>query len=301
MSLDERLHGQTEAVEDDQFEDERDDSRRDELERLRRENAHLRQRHDELRQTQYRRTTVALAVLGVAGLAGALAFPPVRETLVVLGAIGLFAAVVTRYLSPEQFIPIGIGSAVFEPHAANHDAVVDELGLQDTRVYVPDSERETVRLFVPEHRMYTLPDSEHLRDTFVVTDDETARGVAFTPSGTGLYDEFQQHRDGPLGDDPKTLARQSADALTELFELVETADAETDPRDGRLTVRLDGCRFASAETFDTPVASFLGVAVARGLDTPVTVDVTPTEDADFTVTCRWDVSDRSDSLDSTTA
>ncbi|AFK19917.1 hypothetical protein E6P09_00550 [Haloferax mediterranei ATCC 33500] len=262
-----------------------------ELAALRRENARLRQRYDSLRQSQYRQATAVLAALGVAGVLGAALFPPVREVLVVLGAIGLFAAAVTRYLSPEQFIPVGIGSSVFQAHAANHGAIVNELGLQDTTVYVPDAERETVRLFVPEHRSYTLPDPDALRDTFVVTDDETQRGVTFTPSGVGLFDEFERSSDGPLGDDPTTLARQTTDALVELFELVETTTTETDAADGRLTVRVEGCRFASAETFDTPVASFLGVTVARGLDTPVTTEVTPGDETSFAVTCRWEVGD----------
>ncbi|AKU08205.1 hypothetical protein [Haloferax gibbonsii] len=258
---------------------------------LRRENARLRQRYEALRRGRYRQTATALAALGVAGLLGGAVFPPVRETLVVLGAIGLFAAAVTRYLSPERFIPVGVGSSVFGAHASNHAAVVDELGLQDTMVYVPDADRDAVRLFVPEHRGYALPDAEALRDTFVVSDDELARGVAFNPSGGGLFDEFERSLDGPLGGDPETLARQATDALVELFELAETATAEADADDGRLTVRVEDCRFGSAETFDTPVASFVAVAVARGLDAPVVAEVAAGEEMDFAVTCRWDVED----------
>ncbi|GGC47851.1 hypothetical protein [Haloferax sulfurifontis] len=270
--------------------DEADDAR-GELATLRRENARLRQRYEALRTGRYRQTAVALAGLGVAGLIGGALFPPVRETLVVLGAIGLFAAAVTRYLTPERFIPVSVGSSVFGAHARNHAAVVDELGLQDAAVYVPDGARDSVRLFVPEHRDYALPDAEALRDTFVVTDDELTRGVAFDPSGGGLFDEFARSLDGPLGDDPGTLARQATDALVELFELVETATAETDAADGRLTVRVENCRFASAETFDTPVASFVAVVVARGLDAPVVAEVAAGEETDFAVTCRWEVED----------
>ncbi|MFK8214314.1 hypothetical protein [Haloferax volcanii] len=265
------------------------DADRAELAGLRRENVRLRQRYEALRDGQYRRTAVALAALGVAGLLGGALFPPVRETLVVLGAIGLFAAAVTRYLSPERFIPVGVGSSVFGAHANNHAAVVDELGLQDATVYVPDADRDSVRLFVPEHRAYALPDAEALRDTFVVTDDELARGVAFDPSGGGLFDEFERSLDGPLGDDPETLARQATDALVELFELAGAATAETDAADGRLTVRVEDCRFAAAETFDTPVASFVAVVVARGLDAPVVTEVAAGEEMDFAVTCRWEV------------
>ncbi|WP_311173102.1 hypothetical protein [Halobellus ordinarius] len=259
-----------------------------EVDELRRENARLRRRYDSLRRGQYRKTAVALAGLGMASLVGAVLFPPVRDVLVVLGAIGLFAAVVTRYLTPEQFIPVEVGATVFEAHAANHAAIVDELGLQDNAVYAPDPEREAVRLFVPEHRAYTLPEPVDLRETFVVTDDETQRGVAFDPSGAGLFAEFERSRDGPLGETPATLARQSTDALVELFELVESATAETDAEDGRLTVSVGECRFGAAATFDTPVASFLSVTVARGLDTPVTTEVTPVDDGDFAVTCRWE-------------
>jgi hypothetical protein len=255
---------------------------------LRRENTRLRQQYQTLRQDQYRKTVVALLALGAAALVGAALFPPVRDVLVVLGAIGLFAAAVTRYLSPEQLIPVDIGTTAFEAHAANHAAIVDELGLQDATVYVPGEERP--RLFVPEHRPYSVPSSAELRDTFVITDDEDERGVAFAPSGAGLFAEFDRSRDGPLGDEPATLALQSTDALVELFELVGTATPETDAEDGRLTVRIGDCRFGSATTFDTPVASFLGVTLASGLDTPVTTEITPETDTDFIVTCRWNPS-----------
>lgn len=254
---------------------------------LKRENERLRQRYETLRRDQYRSAAIALLVLGIAGLVGAVLFPPVREVLVVLGAIGVFAAAVTRYISPEQVIPIDIGTTVVQSQAANHAAVVDELGLQDTTVYVPGSEGQP-RLFVPEHRSYSVPSDT--RSTFVITEDEQQRGVAFTPSGAGLFTEFERSRDGPLGDDPATVARQSTDALVELFELVGTATPETDAEDGRLTVRIEDCRVGSATTFDTPVASFLGVTLASGLDTPVTVEVSPEDDTDFIVTCRWDPS-----------
>ena len=256
---------------------------------LRRENVRLRQQYETLQQDHYRKTVLALIALGLAALVGAVLFPPVREVLIVLGAIGLFAAAVTRYLTPEQLIPVDIGATVFRAHAANHAALVDELGLQDVTVYVPGDE-DRPRLFVPEHRSYSVPSNAELHNTFVVTDDETQRGVAFAPSGRGLFAEFDRSRDGPLGDDPATLARQSTDALVELFELVGSATSETDVEDGRLTVRIDDCRFGDATTFDTPVASFLGVTLASGLDTPVTTELSPGADTDFIVTCRWDPS-----------
>jgi hypothetical protein len=268
--------------------DDSDAGNAEEIASLRRENARLRRRYERLRRGQYRKTAIVLLGLGIAGLVGAVLFPPVRDVLVVLGAIGVFSAAVTRYLSPEQFIPVDVGATVFGAHASNHAAIVDELGLQETTVYVPDADRETVRLFVPEHRDYALPSAAELRDTFVVADEETRRGLAVTPSGVGLFEEFDRNRDGPLGTDPGTLARQATDALVELFELVETATAETDVEDGRLTVRIGGCRFGSASTFDTPVASFLAVTVARGLDTPVVTEVTPEAEEEFVVTCRWE-------------
>jgi len=266
--------------------DDADDA--EEMASLQRENARLRRRYESLRRGQYRKTATALLGLGIIGVVGAVLFPPVRDVLVVLGSIGIFSAAVTRYLSPEQFIPVDVGATLFETHASNHAAIVDELGLQETTVYVPDADRETIRLFVPEHRDYALPSVAELRDTFVVADEEAHRGVAVTPSGVGLFEEFDRNRDGPLGADPQTLARQATDALVELFELAETATAETDVENGRLTVRVGGCRFGSANTFDTPVASFLAVTVARGLDTPVVTEITPEAEGDFVVTCRWE-------------
>lgn len=260
------------------------------IDALQRENARLRQQYERLRRNQYRKAVIALLVLGLAGFGGAALFPPVRDILVVLGAIGVFAAAVTRYISPERLIPVDIGTTVVQAHAANHASIVDELGLQDITVYMPGDEAPP-RLFVPEHRSYSMPSEADLRNTFVVTEDEQQRGVAFTPSGAGLFTEFDRSRDGPLGGDPATVARQSTDALVELLEIVGTATPETDAEGGRLTVRIEDCRVASATTFDTPVASFLGVTLASGLNTPVTTEVTPDGDTDFIVTCRWDSSE----------
>lgn len=50
-------------------------------------------------------------------------------------------------------------------------------------------------------------------------------------------------------------------------------------------VALRGSTYPDA--VDTLPASLLAVGLAVGLDTPVRVETAPADDADFTVTCRW--------------
>ena len=58
-----------------------------------------------------------------------------------------------------------------------------------------------------------------------------------------------------------------------------------------MTVGVVGSVYGPVDQFDHPVASFLAVGLAEGLDVPVSVQVeSSTGDADAVVTCRWPVS-----------
>jgi hypothetical protein len=255
------------------------------LEVLREENRRLRAEYRRTLQARYRRSALGMAALGLLALGGAALFPAVREVLLALAAIGLFAGVLVYYLTPERFIAASVGESVYDAHARTGTALVDDLGLTDRRVYVPTG--EGVRLFVPQHEAYAVPDEDAMDDAVVVTDDEQRRGIAVHPSGGDLFAEFERTLTGEPSPEPAALADQIADGVVEAFELADSATGDGEA--GRLTVEVSGSVYADVDDFDHPVASFVGVATAATLDAPVELDVTDGGDqVDALVTVTWD-------------
>lgn len=260
------------------------------VELLRAENRRLREEYARSKQVRYRRTALALGVVGAAAVAAGAAFPDARTVLLILGATGVFCGVLTYYLVPDRIVPTTVGQSAYDAAARDGDALRDELGLQSISVYVPadvgDAGDAPVRLFVPQSKRYDLPSDEELRSTFVATDDERARGVALVPTAAGMVDEFERAVAGD-GDDPGEVAAQLCDALVEQFELVRRAEPDLDPDGGRLTVRVSGAAYGDVSRFDHPAASFLGTGLARRLGEAVTVDADADEGGAFLITCRW--------------
>ncbi|EMA37908.1 hypothetical protein [Halococcus hamelinensis] len=271
------------------------DDRTARIEVLREENQRLREEYARARRTQYRRTALALAAVGlVAALGGAL-FPNSRTVLFALGGTGLFAAALTYYLTPEQFVSATVGEGVYSAFATTEAALVDELGLQDDRVYLPGPETvegSSVRLFVPQNADYRLPEPMALGSVFVV-DDEAARGVSLHPSGGPLFEEFRRALSTELPGDADRLADRLTDGLVEEFELVRSTTRDvsgTPDGEGSVTIGIDGSAYGAVDRIDHPVASFLGVGFAEGLDRAVSVTARSVDDdrADYLVTCSWD-------------
>lgn len=255
------------------------------LELLEAENDRLRELYARTQRTAYRRTAAGLAAIGgVAGLGGLL-FVSARDVLFVLAAIGLFGGLLTYYLMPERFVAADVAERVYEPLAANEADLAADLGLSDEYVYLPDGREAT--LFLAQDADAPLPNPEAIEGPLHVTDE--TRGLALAPTGSRLFTEFDRTLSGPLGDSPGAIARQVTDALVETFELVDSTDFDLDAEDGRLTVACRGSAYP--EAFDTPPASLLAVALAVGLERPVRAETAPAEEADFTVTCRWEPSE----------
>lgn len=242
------------------------------VELLRAENNRLRESYVQAKTTQYRRVAVGLAALGLLATAGAAVFPTARTVLLALGATGLFTGVLTYYLTPEQFVAADIGAQLYETLAANHTAVVTELGLEDEHVYVPVGEAHArVRLFVPHRQDYAVPDAGELDSLFVVTDDADERGVAFEPTGDRMFGEFERALDGPLGSTLPELLVQLREGLVEQFEIADAVDFDAAADGDRVTVELAGDIYDDVSRFDHPARSFLAVGLARGLDTPIRI------------------------------
>jgi hypothetical protein len=250
------------------------------LEAVREENDRLRREYARAKQTAYRRTALGLAGTGVASLAAAAVLPGVRDILLVLGATGVFGGILTRYLTPERVVTVDVGESVYDALSEAGARLVDELGLRDDRVYLPVGER--VRLFVPKHADFDLPDG----DTLFVTDDDATRGVTLPPSGRGLVEELDAAAPAVGGDSLVGVARQAGDALVEQFEVADSVDvtAAGGENEDRVVVRVSGESFGSLDQFDHPVVSVVGVALADELDAPISVDVTERE-GELVVAC----------------
>ncbi|WP_435156833.1 hypothetical protein [Haladaptatus sp. DFWS20] len=258
------------------------------------ENQRLRTEYTRAQQVQYRRSAFGLAALGLLAAGGAIVFPNARSILFALAGTGLFASVLTYYLKPQRLLSAGVSERVFAATAATSSAIVTDLDLQDTQVYVPTGisggEQFTdVRLFIPEHGNYSVPPGEKLTSSFVVTDDERSRGLSFYPTGAALFREYELHMRGSVSNDPTLLAEQLADAVVEGFELADSASVDVNPDDMRITIGIRGSTYGSADLFDHPIASFVATGIAKGLDTPVTTEQVPVDDErfEYLISCEW--------------
>ena len=275
--------------------DDAGDRMEERLRRLAAENERLRQRPRPGRGTRYRNLALALAAVGAATFAAGWFVPTAREVLFALGGTGVFAGILVVFLTPDRYIAATVGGDVYASLAANLSAMVGELGLTDVHVYFP---REgtgvgTVSLFVPQHADFSLPAAEELDEVFVVSDDETARGISLSPSAGALLADFTTTGSTGLEDQPVLLATQLADGLREGYGLVDDVSNEVDVAGGQATFAVSGGAFGPVDRFDNPVCSFLAGGLALGLWKPVTLEVTEHGGSDFdhVVTCRWSTDD----------
>lgn len=255
------------------------------IELLTAENRRLRAQYARVRQSRYRKTAAGLVGLGVLAAVAGLVLPDGREVLFSLAATGLFGGLLTYYLTPSQFVAADIGDRVYTPIAENYARIVAELGLRDDRVYYPGDGVSPARLFVPAYDEYERPED----DGPIVTEGQ-ARGLVLEPTGDRLFEAFEQAVSGGLATEPEPLAAQLADGLVEQFELAGTAEPDVDAAAGRITVAITDSVFGDVDRFDNPIASFLAVGIATGLDRPVRLEVAKTVEsrAEWLVTCRFE-------------
>ena len=249
------------------------------------ENRRLRSEYARAQQAKYRTTAYALGVVGLLAVVGGVLFPAGREVLFVLGGTGIFGGILTLYLTPGEFVAADVGERVYAAMAANETAIAEELGLSETRVYVPESEH-AARLYIPQRSEFEIPTEE---DGPVIV-SEASRGLLLDATGSYLFDEFEQALTGELAETPTTLAEQLADGVVEQFELASAVEPDVDTEDGRITFEVSGSAFGDLDRVDHPIVSFLAVAVAVARQQPVQVEVTP-DDEDWLVTCRWETED----------
>jgi hypothetical protein len=244
-----------------------DPASHDEVSLLRTENERLRRELKRRTRTTYRRTALALLVVGAVSALAGLVVPPAREVLVVVGAIGVFGGILTWYLTPETVLSASVAESLFDANASTRTALVAELGLLDDAVYVPSSEHVGgAYLFLPLHATYELPES--VESTFLTAGTDRERGIALQPTGARLCRELDHSIRGDI--DESDLPAVVTEALVEQFELAANANGEL--VDDTLSLHVDRPAIAGLDRPDHPVVSLAGVTTARSLDQPVRVD-----------------------------
>lgn len=282
------------------------------LEELQAENQRLRREYAATQRSQYRRTAMGLYLLGGLSLSAAILFSNSSDVLFALGATGLFAGLFTYYLTPEQFVAASVSERIAAAYTATLNAVITNLGLQDTRVYVPlpdghNTQVADVLLFVPQAATYELPPSPE--PGIATPENRRARGFLSVPTGGTLLREFEQTINRPLPTEIDRLAEQLADGITEQFELADTVRTEsTTVTDGDVNNTLssgsetttdqnESIRIAVVVEEPTlepgaigdPIMSFVGAGIAKALAVPVEVTEYATTDEDkHRFTLEWD-------------
>lgn len=239
---------------------------RPEVALLREENQRLRDAYRRTKRVQYRRTAGGLALVGMLAVAGAGLWPSLGDTLLVLGAIGIFGGLLTVYLTPDRVLTATVSDAVYTTHANTGAAIIEELGLQADQLYVPPADTaRAVRVFCPKHTDYRPP--EKPTSLFLVDVDESARGAAVPATGNALYREFEQAAVVSETPSARETVAAVADAIVEQFELADSVEYDHEP--GRVTVEVSGSEPPDISRFDHPIMSLFGVALARTEETTI--------------------------------
>jgi hypothetical protein len=257
------------------------------LELLREQNQRLRDEYRRAQQQTYRRSALGLLGVGLVAILGGIVLPTSQQVLFALGGTGVFAGVLTYYLTPERFITATVSEGVYDATTADREAVLDELGLTGTPVYMPAAEP---RVYLSEAETQatsdeSLPEPDALSEFFVTT-GSGAPGVAMTPTGKPLFEEFNQSVSGSLGSTPQALVAQLTDGLVEDFELADGVDASVNGKEGRVTLEFTEVTYGDPERFDHPVNSFVATGLAVGLEKPVRIEITQADPP--VVTYRWE-------------
>ena len=224
--------------------------------------------------------TAGFGAVGVLAVVGGLVFAESREVLFSLAAAGFFASLLSFSLAPTRRISATVAEGIYEATATNGPALVDGLGLEDELVYVPVDDSRARLVVANGEDVPEAGTGQSLADG--------ADGLVLEPTGAGLYREFERLLRTEAPSEPEPLAAALADGLENGLELVSAAEPTADVEQGTATVTVTGRVLGPLDRFDHPVASFLAVGFAAGLDRPITLEVArgvPPET--WHVRCRW--------------
>ncbi|MFC7231048.1 hypothetical protein ACFQMM_05810 [Saliphagus sp. GCM10025308] len=226
------------------------------------------------RTTRERLTIAGFVAIGVFCFAVGFVVSAGREVLFSLGGIGLFASILTYGVTGTRSIEARDGAEVYETCATNLEAITTTFGSSTERIYVPnpDGAESGARLFVPAAVDGGVQDAAG----FSIVDSEE-RGLVLEPTGETLFREFERELDEPVA------SLGTADRTVDRF-----AQTPFRVRHGRRRDRATGRggrhdyhfgeRLRPPDQFDHPVASFLAVGLAVGLDRRISFEATALSD-----------------------
>lgn len=183
------------------------------------------------------------AVLGTALVVVGLFVPAFETLLFVWGGTALFVALFLRFVATRDTVSSAVATDIYTATAAN------------ARQGSPEE----------EHRYVSDADGVALVVGGRVFDAVGDRLLATS----GALEADATVDDGPAVDERLAIL---ADVLVNDLELANRARASSDGEVATMTVT--GSRIGAAELFDHPVASVVGVGLARGREVPVAVDTT---------------------------
>jgi hypothetical protein len=256
---------------------------------------------------RYRQIGIALVVLGVLAGGGAVYAPTetLREIFVAFAGAGLFGAALVYWIRPGVTGDVDPPERVYAALAETGSALVGDLDLDDRSIYLPAEGAPDG--FAPVY--LAVPGTESTAGTSarrpVFGTDERATeqrpgdatasvqetgdsGITLYPTGAPLFDAYESVAATDLSTDPVELGDQLAVGAVTGLELADSVETMVEVTEGRATATVEGPRFGAADRFDHPVAAFLGVGFALGVDAPVSVEVSSTATDTYEVTCEWD-------------
>jgi len=177
----------------------------------------------------------------------------------------LVGGILAYSLASDRFVSASVAEHIYSAAAVNEAAIVDEIGVQDGYVYVPDEVNRVARLVIWEYADY-----ERSADSVGPSSTEEAtRKLVLEPMGAGLFGEFERSLAGDLESKPAPLAKQLTEGLVEQFELATTAESIVGREGNSVRVSLTtGSAIGGVDRFDHPIASFLGGRVRRRIGAP---------------------------------
>ncbi|USZ72089.1 hypothetical protein [Natronosalvus halobius] len=235
------------------------------------------------RTTRERLTIAGFVAIGVFCFAAGFVVSAGREVLFSLGGIGLFAGVLTYGMTGTRSIDARDGSQVYGTCATNLEAITTTFGSSTERIYVPNPSgvESGARLFVPADVDSGVQDAAG----FSIV-DSGERGLVLEPTGATLFQEFERALDEPVANSPELLVEQLIDSLRQRFEFITDADAIVRPDGGTVTITISGNVFGPLNQFDHPVASFLAVGLAVGLDRRISFEAFAVDDGKWVLEYR---------------
>lgn len=262
-------------------------------------------RADRVMDLDVHQVAFSFGAIGTLAALGGLLLPGSRTVLFALGGTGLYAGVLLPYLAAETTVPSSAVEGVYDTLVEDVATLGRDLDLGGAGIYTPsdpavgtnpnantdfdgaeDRSDRSASLVVARGADSAIVGEADI-DSLLTTANE--RGVSLSPTGAPLVAEFERSLPGALADDPEELLTQLLDGLTKRFELIEHATMAVDRADSRARVEVPEGICGPVDRFDHPVVSFLGVGLATGLGTPVSVRATETDagQAAYRIVCTW--------------